>query len=307
MKKKEFQNLPSTETPITAENLNEMQSNIEESCVIVSPTEPTTNEKVWIQKGKNLFKDSLIKSVSSNAKYENGTFIQTQADTNPNPNWKLQAYKEWDYVTSLQSFSPQLGRNGYSFVKKSNFDNIQIGVNGSVIDTVMHIDVSHLINEETYTISFNALNITQGNFSWNEIQIEPGSVAREYKPYIEPKIYIKNNGVFEEFIDTEIATDGNEIAIKHPDGTLEVYGQAYFKANFEQWGNLYAYDYTTPVKFPIPFKEKPRICGVNTSGHACIVTRIEASETHITMISIARPNMSDGGFLIDFIAKGRWK
>ena len=305
MKKINFQN---NITKVNKATFDEFQNNIEESCVIVSPTKPTTNEKVWIQKGKNLFRDSLIKGVSSNAKYENGTFTQTQADTNPNPSWKLQAYKVWDFVTALMSFSPQLGRNGYSFVKKSNFDNIQIGVNGSTIDTIMHIDVSHLINEETYTISFNALNITQGNFSWNEIQIEAGSRMTEYEPYIEEKIYIKNNnGIFEEFIDTEIATDGNEIAIKHSDGTLEVYGQAYFKANFEQWGNLYAYDYTIPVKFPIPFKEKPRICGVNTGGHACIVTRIEASETHITMISIARPNISDGEFFIDFIAKGRWK
>ena len=49
MKKKEFQNLPNTNTPITAETLNEMQENIEESAVVVSSTEPTTNEKVWIK------------------------------------------------------------------------------------------------------------------------------------------------------------------------------------------------------------------------------------------------------------------
>ena len=47
-------------TEMTAEVLNTMQSNIEESCVAVSPTQPTTGEKVWIQKGKNLIRNFLM-------------------------------------------------------------------------------------------------------------------------------------------------------------------------------------------------------------------------------------------------------
>lgn len=50
MKKIEFKNLPSTETPLSAENLNQLQSNIEESCVAINSTQPTTNEKLWVQK-----------------------------------------------------------------------------------------------------------------------------------------------------------------------------------------------------------------------------------------------------------------
>jgi hypothetical protein len=42
-------------TPLNDTNLNQMQANMEKAGVVVSPTEPTTNEKVWIQKGKNLF------------------------------------------------------------------------------------------------------------------------------------------------------------------------------------------------------------------------------------------------------------
>ena len=42
-------------TPLTAANLNQMQDNIEESAVVVSSTQPTTSERVWIRKGKNLF------------------------------------------------------------------------------------------------------------------------------------------------------------------------------------------------------------------------------------------------------------
>ena len=44
-----FENLPSTNTPINAENLNKLNN------VIVSSEEPTTGEEVWIQASGNLF------------------------------------------------------------------------------------------------------------------------------------------------------------------------------------------------------------------------------------------------------------
>ena len=51
MKRINFQN---GITKVNEDTFNEFQKNIEESTVIVSATEPTTGEKVWIQKGKNL-------------------------------------------------------------------------------------------------------------------------------------------------------------------------------------------------------------------------------------------------------------
>lgn len=58
MEKIEFKNLPNTDTPISDENLNTMQDNIEneinDSSVIVTPTEPTglNRKKVWMQKNE---------------------------------------------------------------------------------------------------------------------------------------------------------------------------------------------------------------------------------------------------------------
>jgi hypothetical protein len=48
-------------------------------------------------------------------------------------------------------------------------------------------DISNLIDGQTYTIQVNITNVTQGNFSWQDIQIEPGSTATDYEPYIEPQ------------------------------------------------------------------------------------------------------------------------
>ena len=47
-------------TPISAHVLNQLQEKIEKSTVAVSSTEPSTNEKVWIKKGKNLIDTSQI-------------------------------------------------------------------------------------------------------------------------------------------------------------------------------------------------------------------------------------------------------
>ena len=44
-----FENLPSTNTPINATNLNKLND------IKVSPTEPSTGEKVWIKHTGNLF------------------------------------------------------------------------------------------------------------------------------------------------------------------------------------------------------------------------------------------------------------
>ena len=48
-----FKDLPSQDTPITADSLNQ----IKDKLVVVSATEPTgdNREKVWMQKGKNLY------------------------------------------------------------------------------------------------------------------------------------------------------------------------------------------------------------------------------------------------------------
>lgn len=50
MKRIDFQN---DITKVNDETFNAFQNNIEESAVIVSPTTPTTNEKVWFKKDSN--------------------------------------------------------------------------------------------------------------------------------------------------------------------------------------------------------------------------------------------------------------
>lgn len=184
MKKKEFQNLPNTETPINADNLNEMQDNIEESCVIVSSTEPTTNEKVWIQKGKNLFDKSsyLIDSagyigfviklelgktytLSSNLPLTICKFAENSqyADGNVGP-------QQWGSFTK------------WTFVAGDNTNNR--------LNNILFLGVT----ADTFSTSVD-------DFDSYNIQVEEGTEATEYEAYIDRKINVDG----EEFINqTEI-------------------------------------------------------------------------------------------------------
>ena len=294
-----------SEPALSAENLNQMQNNMEEVGVAVSPTEPTTGEKVWIQKGKNLFKDSLVNGLG-NTEYNNGTVIQKTADTNPNPNWKLTGYNNYDYVTAITSFTPSLGRNGLTFVKKSNFNNLQLGVNGSQTDTVIFISVGDLIDGETYAISFNVLNTTQGSISWKDIQIEQGSTATEYEEYIDRKINVENSEFLNvETMGIETITNENGTAIKYPDGTLICKGYIRFPAN------------TAGLEIPFPMEFKTNnlteitVCITNVFANSnAIMWTGQANSTSmlglypVDILSKATPTVD---CIANYIAIGRWK
>ena len=189
MKKKEFQNLPSTDTPITADNLNEMQDNIEESCVIVSPTEPTTNEKVWIQKGKNLFNPNtnieakgFCRLADAGVLQQNTSFCSVKVKVKPNT----------IYVTSSDMPYTEWSNLCY-FDKNMNFLSGDIYAGENKVFTTP---------ENCYYITIALLN----TFNW--FQIEQGTAATEYEAYVEKAIHVKNdNGVYGEFYkEKEIAT-----------------------------------------------------------------------------------------------------
>ena len=183
MKKKEFQNLPSTETPINAENLNEMQDNIEESCVIVSPTEPTTNEKVWIQKGENLFN-------KNNVLYNSWIDETGQPITSSSSN----------VVTEVISVKPNTEYKLSSLVRTN-------GEIGNVWVTIASFNKNNEFNK--YIFDDNAtetqLFITGENDYYIRVALGTNVIDNiKLEENIEKKIYCKNdNGVFEEFVNAE--------------------------------------------------------------------------------------------------------
>lgn len=176
MKKINFQN--GKEPAINDTNLNQMQDNMEEVGVVVSPTQPTTHEKVWIQKGKNLFNKNGLILVNKRLDSGNSS-VYTQADCFTS-----------DYIEILpnQDYSLQ-GINAYHIYnenKEKITQNFYDGDNNDIIIT-----------------NSNAKYIRVSTWDINQLMIAQGS-ATEYEEYVEKRIWCKNiNGVYEEFGNVE--------------------------------------------------------------------------------------------------------
>ena len=185
MNKIKFESLPSKKTPLSPEILNTMQSNIEESCVAVSPTQPETNEKVWIQKGKNLFDiNTMVELVGKFRPYDLEGVIAS--------NDSINGIKFPVEPNSTYTFSSDSSSNSNIAFYDKNFN---------------YISGNAFANEKTFTTPENCHYVTmavENNYTW--IQVEQGSTATEYEAYVDKKIWCKNdNGEFEEFVNqTEI-------------------------------------------------------------------------------------------------------
>jgi len=206
-----FEDLPSTNTPRNAENLNKLNN------VVISPTEPTTGEEVWIQKGKNLFnKDAAINSkfgftTGSTTLLEDGTIKATSNyASGAGPGQIIKCKKNTDYVISFNVNSFEI--SGLSAV-------ICYG-----IDTAGN---THLIFTKTFTttgaysqnfnsgvydkilLSFNGVfdgeTLSSRKYViYDNVQLEQGKVATAFEQFINKKIHTKNdNDVYEEFNDEQ--------------------------------------------------------------------------------------------------------
>ena len=146
--------------------------------------------------GKNLWDGTvnLLEGLSNN----NGVFVQTNVDTKSYLHFVMQTY---DGITYNQFYSDHLYNPTVvsgTFTKRSNTNLLRVGHNGSSKNVMSWFDISNLIDGQTYTIQANITNVTQGTFSWQDIQIELGSTATEYEPYISPQTATANaEGVVE--------------------------------------------------------------------------------------------------------------
>lgn len=177
MKRFNFQN---GITKVNDETFNEFQNNIEESTVIVSATEPTTGEKVWIQKGKNLVNQWIKGELYNSAKslFElNTEFMRTdfiKIDTNV------------DYILS----NSENCKFGYISVFDENYDYLENIKNDDLLTSFK------ITNTKAKYIVVNIFYRDYPNLSW--IQLEQGTTATSYEAYIKKKIYTKNEkNIFE--------------------------------------------------------------------------------------------------------------
>lgn len=156
------------------------KSELQEHGVVVSPTQPTTGEKVWLKKGKNLYnKNTKIDGKALNV--SDGT---TVSYANRSTSDYIEVMQNTDYVISCSG-------------------------------TEMIVNIVEYTEDKSYKQNFIASQFTTSNDTkyirfysatdaMETAQLEAGTTVTEYEEYTEPAIYIKNdNGVYEEFMSKE--------------------------------------------------------------------------------------------------------
>lgn len=173
----------------TAENWNSahwtavtVTDEIKENAVAISSTQPTTEEKIWIKKGKNFFNKNRVfdgyrldsaGSLFSHTGYSATDFIDVTANTNYVVNWSVQTMECICYYDETKTFISRNTSNS-AFTTPANCKYIRASVESTKINTA---------------------------------QIELGSTSTSYEAYIEKEILVKNNDVFERFFKVDNSMD----------------------------------------------------------------------------------------------------
>lgn len=194
-----FENLPSTTTPLTAENLNKLND------IKVSSTQPTTGEKVWFKSGKNLFNAYNFSYYLRNNKesyvINSSNSISVSGDNNT---WTRVAITisnlapSTQYTISSSVSNPSGHSSGFVVLEGSterNSISTETSFNPKVVFT----------SNSDGTITINLFSNWSGTalsetVTFSQIQLEQNSDKTTYEAYVKKEIDIKNNNnVYEEF------------------------------------------------------------------------------------------------------------
>ena len=179
-----FEDLPSTNTPRNAENLNKLNN------VVISPTEPTTGEEVWIQKGKNLLNPKVIFSDTRYYSVNEDLSVNVIAFDGSNLSGKG-GVKLPAGTYTLSCYD----RNG-AYLQVYN-----LTLDEPILDRQQDVNVFSLTKESIVVIKVYHEDLSVFPFTIH-IMLEQGEVATSYEAYIDKKIYTKNdNDVYEKFYD----------------------------------------------------------------------------------------------------------
>lgn len=190
------------EPALNETNLNLLQDNMEKAGVIVSATEPTTGEKVWLKKGKNLLNLIYCKITNTNA------ISQWQKNS-----ITVTSIGGWGNAL-IEDFEVESGK---SYVFSTDYSNSEASNTGIIIynqnDETLNFqssttqngrfEVSFTANTSKVKIKFSANNTSEDKnnvVTYTNVQLESGITATSFDEYVEQGIYCKNNDeVWEKF------------------------------------------------------------------------------------------------------------
>lgn len=154
MDKINFENLPSTNTPLDANTLNGMQSNIEKSVVAIGSSAPSTNENVWLQIGTSIPKKIMIKN--SNNVFEEFADISKYENATQDTGWTPIEFtsNDWKAREGSTMYAPKFRKIGDVVFLQGQFATNQIlnpGTYNIVTTNLPAPDKQHTICTCSYT------------------------------------------------------------------------------------------------------------------------------------------------------------
>lgn len=269
----------------------------------VSLVEPTTGEKLWVQASKNLFDTKLLVQGGWDASYRQDKVswgMKVKAGviyTITNYSQKTISIFETENLTQDNTKNSVLGEHGKI-----------TGTGNMTLTTLSDGYLRLLFNNSGDT------NLSVSDILSSDIQIEQGSAATEYEPYVKKKIFIKNdNNVYDEFYNesgiVESGSDDNGDWIKFANGTMIV-AQTYskFQDCVDAFGNFYSTVNNILPDFPVTFKEKPRIIKATTTDGCFIISGpTSTSVSSPGSVKFLEINKVQRTYTANVIAIGKWK
>ena len=199
--------------------------------IVSSLTEPDTNEKIWIQKGKNLYNPSKSYIVGVN-------------------NQDI-ALKYEDIIVG-ETYTFSTGNYGWTAIGAYNSSGTLIRTVGGTSANLNQVTKTIQSDEKYIELIFNSKQTGLTNvdgIDFTGVLLERGSKATEYEPYTDQKaIYVRNdNGVYEEFLDIEKANNQKKyLTAEQIIGTWidgkPLYRKTIQKSFVDNWTTLYLND-----------------------------------------------------------------
>lgn len=307
-----FENLPSTSTPITAENLNKLND------VKVSSTEPATDRrKVWIKKGKNVFNayqyTYYLRNSSENYVINSANSISVSGN---NMSWSRvgitvkNLLPNTKYTISASVSNPSAHWAGI-IVAEDGTEKNSISTNTSFNPRVTFTSSNNGTIAINLFSNWSSSSLTE-TVVFNQIQLEQGENKTTYEAYVEPSIYIKNdNGVYEEFYsEDKIINNDNGTAIKYSNGTMICLKRIEINATINKaWGNIFETSAKVDFgNFASAFRTMPQVFIQNVSNMCWIEAIGETTTQNVGKSHLARPiSTNSNTYIFDVFAIGKWK
>ena len=230
---------PSSAKIIIEDEDFEESAGLSKAEIYVGAEEPTTGEKVWFRKGKNLLN---YKNLTGNA-----TNIGIMVDSNDNLcSTTTSDARAWNYDNSNWFIILPAGTYTISLEYSKQSSNVNAGI--GIYSKEKQILFTKTVNLNNYNYTFTLEEETRVGVMMKiydgilKIQLEQGSKATSCEAYIEPQIFVRNsNGVYEEFIKNNI----KEISFTKNDANAIFYESVYATENEVQICGDIRYSYTS--------------------------------------------------------------